>query len=325
MTAKEFFKSTAFKCIAVLLSIVLICGILLTLCNALFFVTDEERTARAVAKVFPGEEVTYTQDEVAAKYADTASYSVSQAFTMTGSRKGQYLLNVTGKGGYSSGTVTCWILIEAVSGDTTNPGSFTGIEKVVVTANTNQSFINYIGEDDIQAVIDKQENNGFTNYDTSGIKTGATFSLGAIANAMNGAKTYTESVYCGLVQPFDGYLYTDLINRNATTVEVSGTDVTYHVTTGSNIEPSGFVIDITVGADGKISSYTIITNGSTGQSYSDLMADIVTLVTGKSQEELESLLTSNDIATGATHSNELCVHAALFAVANYTTALADYS
>ena len=33
MTAKQFFKSQAFKCIAVLLSILLVCGILLTVCT----------------------------------------------------------------------------------------------------------------------------------------------------------------------------------------------------------------------------------------------------------------------------------------------------
>lgn len=125
MTAKEFFKSTAFKCIAVLLSIVLICGILLTFCNALFFVSDEERAARAVAKVFPGEEVTFETDDVNAKYSQASGYTVNGAYTMTGEHQGEYLVEVVGKGGYKSGTVTCWILASAVAGDVANPGSFT--------------------------------------------------------------------------------------------------------------------------------------------------------------------------------------------------------
>ena len=36
MSAKSFFKSTAFKCIVVLLSIVLLCSVFLTICNAPF-------------------------------------------------------------------------------------------------------------------------------------------------------------------------------------------------------------------------------------------------------------------------------------------------
>ena len=320
MTAKEFFKSTAFKCIAVLLSIVLICGILLTFCNALFFVTTDERTARAVAKVFPGEEVTYEEDEVVAKYASTASYSVDQAFTMTGTREGQYLLNITGKGGYSNGTVTCWVLVSADA----EAQVFEGVENVVVTANTNQSFITKIGDEDIQAVIDKQDDEDFSVYNTTGITTGATFSLGAISNTMNGAKSYVEAVYLGLVQPFDGYLYLDYLNRTATTVEVSGTDVTYHVVTNTNGMAGSFTIDITVNAQGAISDYTIVTNGSTG-GYQSSMADVKSLFEGKTITDLEALINSDSIHTGATLSNTLCLYSALFAAANYTQALADYS
>ena len=144
MTAREFFKSTAFKCIAVLLAIVLICGIVLTFCNALLEVPDEERTARAVAKVFPGETVTYEENDVKEKYADTDNYTVEQAFTMTGTHEGQYLLNIVGKGGYKSGTVTCWILVDAVSGTPAAPGLFTGISKVVITGNEKQSFMSKV-------------------------------------------------------------------------------------------------------------------------------------------------------------------------------------
>ena len=59
MNAKEFFKGTAFKCIVVLLSIVLICGVLLTFANALFAVSDQERLDRAIADIY-GEQVEYT-------------------------------------------------------------------------------------------------------------------------------------------------------------------------------------------------------------------------------------------------------------------------
>ena len=53
----KFVKSTWFKCITVLLVISVISGGLLAALNDLLFVASEERTARAVAKIY-GEEIT---------------------------------------------------------------------------------------------------------------------------------------------------------------------------------------------------------------------------------------------------------------------------
>ena len=58
MSAKSFFQSTAFKCIVVLLSIVLLCSVFLTICNALFYVSDDERLNRALSELYDGESVT---------------------------------------------------------------------------------------------------------------------------------------------------------------------------------------------------------------------------------------------------------------------------
>ncbi len=331
MTAKEFFKSTAFKCICVLLCIVLICGILLTICNALFFVSDDERTARAVAKVFPGEEVSYIQDDVNERYSDTTGYTINQAFTMTGAHEGQYLIEVVGKGGYKSGTVTCWILADAVSGTVANPGSFTGIDKVVITDNNKQSFIGNIGSGDIQSVINKQDGDNFSSYNTDGIKTGATFTLGAITSAMNGAKSYIESVYCGLANPYEEWIAGTMIDRT-TTYTVSGDVVTYNIKTSANSPANPFSITITVGADKKISAFQITADGSTSSDYS---SKIYTGFVGKDAAFFASIIgengeiikndnyAANGINTGATRSNYLCLSAALFATANYDTAVAE--
>lgn len=124
------------------------------------------------------------------------------------------------------------------------------------------------------------ERDDFEGYSSSLI-TGATVqgTLAAVTNSLNGAKTYVDSVYCGLVQPFDGYEYLDYINRNSTTVEVSGTDVTYNIVTNSNGFAGSFEIQITVGADGAISAYTIVTNGSTN-GYGSNMAEIANDMVG---------------------------------------------
>lgn len=332
MTAKQFFKGTAFKCIAVLLSIMLICGVLLTLCNALLYVSPEERTARAIAKVFPGEEVTYTEvpeDEIDGDAADNVNYTVTQVFIMTGDREGQYLLNVTGKNGYQSGTVTCWVLV-STEDDGAGNKQFAGVDRLVITDNEKQSFISKIGDDDIQFVIDKQENEGFTDYDNTGLSTGATYSLGAVANALNGAKNYVSAVYCGYISPYAKYEYNDYI-ADSTTIEVDGTDVKYTVVTTSNGAARSFTIDITVDSTKTIKYFNIETNGSNGTDrndgipYEDKMSETAKNLTGQTQATLEAMLNDGSLETGATRSNTLCVQAALFATANYDLARSEYS
>ena len=46
MTVKEFFKSNAFKSLAVLICIVLVAGLLLAIFNDLLYISDEERRSR---------------------------------------------------------------------------------------------------------------------------------------------------------------------------------------------------------------------------------------------------------------------------------------
>ncbi|MCX4287376.1 MAG: hypothetical protein OSJ68_08870, partial [Clostridia bacterium] len=54
MTVKQFFKSTAFKCIITLLCVLLVSGIFLTVMNGLLEVTEQERFERALAKIYGG-------------------------------------------------------------------------------------------------------------------------------------------------------------------------------------------------------------------------------------------------------------------------------
>lgn len=317
MTAKEFFKGTAFKCIVVLLSIVLICGVLLTFANALFAVSDQERLDRAIADIY-GEQVEYTAAEVDEKYADTAAYTINSVYVLQGEHEGEYLVSSTGKGGYQNGTVTNWVVLEIRDGVSV-------VTKISLSSNEGQSYIYQITDSVLNEYISQSERDDFEGYSSSLI-TGATVqgTLAAVTNSLNGAKTYVDSVYCGLVQPFDGYEYLDYINRNSTTVEVSGTDVTYNIVTNSNGFAGSFEIQITVGADGAISAYTIVTNGSTN-GYGSNMAEIANNMVGETQDSLETFFNSDDLHTGATLSNTLCVQAGLFATANHDRALADYS
>lgn len=336
MTAKSFFKSVWFKCIAVLLSIVLVCGILLTICNALFYVSDDERLSRAISKLYGGEEVTYVSHEVDNGVSVTAA-TVESVYEITSANyAGDYLLSVTGEGGYSGGTVTCWVIVTVA--ETEGSLEVSGIRSATIASNSGQSYISRISASDIQTMIDGQSDESFTSYSTNGIKTGATFSMGAIANALNGARSYVNEKYCGVVSPFAGYEYNAYID-DATTVSVNGSTVTYNVVTAALSPAGAFYLTVVVGSDGKISSFTIAENGSTNDSYANKMLDVQTLV-GKGLSEIESLLSpmlsdggynssnekqDNTINTGATRSNFLCLYAGAFAVANYDKAIEDFA
>ena len=116
MSAKSFFKSTAFKCIVVLLSIVLLCSVFLTICNALFYVSDEERLNRALSELYDGESVTTELAPGADALGDGEEVGravILAARTVTSdNHAGDWLIQVKGLDGYQSGTVTCWVVIE---------------------------------------------------------------------------------------------------------------------------------------------------------------------------------------------------------------------
>lgn len=326
MSAKQFFKSTAFKCIAVLLSIVLVCGVLLTICNSLFYVSAEERLDRAISKIY-GEEVAYEVDSVDDGVALTSA-TVSEVYRIT-TYEGDYLLKVTGGDGFSGGTVTCWVRVNASADGAV-------VKKISIDSNVGQSYISKISGGALDSLVAKQESEDFSSFNTNGIKTGATFSMGAISNAANGAMAYVSAKYLGTVSKFDGYQYSGYIDE-ATTVSVSGTEVTYNIVTKSLSPAGAFSIAISVDAvDGsaKITSYKINTNGSTTATWEANMSEEAKNLNGKTLTEIEALLsphlvdgiyTDNAIQTGASRSNFLCYSAGAFATANYDKAYGQYA
>ena len=329
MTAKQFFKSTAFKCIAVLLSIVLVCGILLTICNSLFYVSAEERLDRAISKIY-GEEVTYEIDSVDGDVALTSA-TVSEVYKIT-TYEGDYLLKVTGGDGFSGGTVTCWVRVNASA-----EGAI--VKKISIDSNVGQSYISKISGGALDSLVAKQENEDFTSFNTEGIKTGATFSMGAISNAANGARAYVSAKYLGSVSKFDSYQYGGCIDE-ATTVSVSGTEVTYNIVTTSNGPAQAFEITVKVNVENAtpvITYYAITKNGSSPDSYADKMSPEAKNLEGKNLADIEALISpftasdgynpDGELKTGATaaRSNYLCYMAGAFATANYDKAYGQYA
>ncbi|MGN1077505.1 MAG: hypothetical protein ACI4ST_03235 [Candidatus Gallimonas sp.] len=335
MTAKKFFKSTAFKSVSVLLAIVLIAGALLAILNDVLYVTPAERRNRVFAKIYGGN---VTEREVLlGENDDPISYpsgTVSQAYFMS---DGSYAVQATGKGGFSGGSITVWVIFSC-AGDRENGNlALEGIEKVVYESNVNQSYINRFTSENynVFTLHDGELKEGlYFGDDIEVIKTGASapFTFAALTNAVNASLRYFREELAGEIEE-NPYEYADYINLNSSSWTTGENKVEYALTVKGNSPAREFIIDITV-EDGRITAYEIVTNGSTTDSYTDRMPESVkdgTLFLGKNKAEILALLTdggalseaSGIVTTGATRSTESCVRAAAFAAANFERILSE--
>lgn len=335
MTVKQFFKSTAFKCIAVLLSILLICGVFLTIMYGLLEVTPEEKFARAVQKIYGKSVKTQTVELDGTKtsfdYAD-----ISEAYKVEDD--GNYLVKVSGKEGYG-GAVVCWVVV-----DMSDDGSaIDGVMKVSIESAPGESFINKISQSALEQLAAKAEYGkevmgGYAHgsHDTGGdyIPTGASYSMRAISNCINGAMEFVAAYALGVTaEDFyadNGFEYLDMINKQQTSYTVEGDVVTYNIVTAGKSPAGAFTVTITVGAGGTVTGYTVVTDGSTAQNYKD---KVFTQYTGKDAAWFKAVIgddgltdtpdnyADNGIQTGATLSNYQCLYAGLFATANYQKAI----
>lgn len=332
-TVKGFFKSTSFKCIIVLLAIVLVSGILLTICNSLFYVSDQERLDRVISEIY-GEQVTTEEVELDELQTSYQRGTINSAYLVTDD--GNYLINSSGTGGYG-GSVTCWVVIEMTD------GAVSGIGKVVVDSAPGETFLNYIPDEAFDKFGEDYTDGGefsYSDWANAGVTGGASYTTTAIINSVNTALQFARSQLGGEAlpeNPLAGYEYTQYIDSEATFFEVDGTDVHYSVkTSGATYNP--FVIEITVGEGGVIKEFEINKNGSSvmpDKDYSeDMNKDILngSLFVGKDADDILAILDGkleyvngafdNTILVGATQSNFTCTYAALFAAANYEAVLA---
>ena len=343
-SVKEFFKSTAFKCIYVLLAIVLVCGVLLAFCNDLFEVTAEERLARAISKIY-GSNVTATdaiEDDMTLEFGNG---EVEEAYAIK--EDGNYLVKATGTGGFSGGTVTLWAVVE-ISDD----NKVDGVGKVVIDSNVGQSYINRVSDSHLEYFGDNFTEAGYdvSDWQASSGPT-VTLTATAIVNAVNTALEFVRTQLLGEVivpdepSPFEKFsYYSESYISDDTTVELAedGTSVIFHIVTLQYGPAGAFNIDITVNADGTIADFTITKNGSTS-GYGNMMnddilsgamfetktaAEILDMFkepTGENGEFVKNDLEDDALASGASestmenagYSNFICVYSALFAASNY--------
>ncbi len=290
-SVKEFFKSTSFKCIAVLLAIVLVCGILLTICNSLFKVTDQERFDRVISQIY-GKPVSTEEVELDELETKFDNGTINSAYKVKDD--GNYLVNASGTGGFG-GSVTCWVVVEITD------GAVNGIGNVVIESSQGETYLNKIPD----AAFDYYSKNyedgeafDVADIKNEGLTGGATLSMTAITNSVNTAVDFVKSQVLGEVidDPFEDFAYTKYIDKTNTAVALDGSSLVYHVTTTGYAPAGAFKIDITMGEDKKISAYEIKTNGSTGQSYIDKMPANVkdgSLFKGKSADAFSAELTAD--------------------------------
>ena len=199
MTVKEFFKSKSFKCIVALLSILLVCGIFLTIMYGFLEVSAEERFSRAIKKIY-GKEVTTEEIDLSALNTEFDYSSVVEGYLVTDD--GNYLLKMEGKEGFA-GTVTCWVVVKVGE----DGKSIDGIMKIVIDNAPSESYISKIKQSNLDELAAKAEygkelEGGFihgssTTHGDDYVKTGASCSMRAISNAVNGAMDFVASLQGG--------------------------------------------------------------------------------------------------------------------------------
>lgn len=326
MTVKSFFKGKAFKCIAVLLCVLLASGILLSVAYVGGLkVTDEERFARKINALYGGETVTATQENISDKTTSVNNATIQNVWYIT--EKKDYLVQAASRG--YGGDITCWVAI-SLNDDLQ---SVKGVRKVIKYAVADAAeLIGNIGDEIYEKFVTDYEDGKVFSYgdNTSDeyISTGASYSMGAICNCVNGSIQFIKAYVSGVEinDPLEGLQYTDVIDGTKTTWAAEDGVITYNIYTLATGAPNSFNFTIKVEKEGdtaKITQYTIVTNGST-HGFDASMAEQAKDLNGKTLAQVVALLNGevdDSLTTGATYSNQHCYKAAAFALANYDTCL----
>lgn len=183
----KIFKNVWFRCIFTLLIIAVISGGLLSVLNDVLYVSSEERTERAIAKIY-GEKVTV--DEIvldASADEDKITYdfgSINKIYKIGN----DVLFQSTGFNGYKNGTVTLWIKV-------TESNGIYSLNKIVLEDYTKQTLMSKFGADyydgfvltDVTAAYKNGEGlfSTSTENENHNPNTGATYTATAHCNAVN--------------------------------------------------------------------------------------------------------------------------------------------
>lgn len=170
----------AVKAIAVLVCICLVCGALLALCNDIFYISDDERFNRSMAKIYPELDINKTEKvQIVNEFKSNTSYGEIKSIVTD---KTVYIIEALGTGGYQDGTVTLYVIVDIATAT---------VKSWTVKENDKQSYID--------RVPSKAGTTWYVGKDVSNVleleMTGATVKLtsNAICNAINMAAFYCRS------------------------------------------------------------------------------------------------------------------------------------
>ncbi len=200
------FKNIWFRCITVLLAIIVVSGGALAILNDVLFVSAEERTARAVKALY-GENKEYsiildvdnTDNAINQKITYSEYGSINKIYSIEAqtSKSEDYdlLFQATGEKGYKNGSITLWVLVEVRNGDMR-------IEKIVLAGYTKQTLMSKVGKSFYNKfMVDVLSSDYFTSdVNGSGEKnviSGATYSAQAGCNAVNCVIKYVQENFGG--------------------------------------------------------------------------------------------------------------------------------
>lgn len=201
---RKFFSNVWVKCISVLLAIILVSGGLIAILSDLLYVSPEERTGRALKKIY-GEEKTYQtvldvdgtdEDKKTALNYDKGKIEKIFFIDKENDSDTEYdiLFRSTGNEGYKFGTVTLWIRVSVKDG-------VSKISKVILDSYTKQTLMGKLGSEYYGAFLVDITDEYFTaDKDADGIKntvSGATKSATAGVNAVNCVINYVNGSFGG--------------------------------------------------------------------------------------------------------------------------------
>lgn len=316
MKLKDFFKGITFRCIVVLLCIALVSGGLLSILNDVLAVGEEEKLQRVIDKLYDDPDVTATVYELSEEEAENSYGTINAVYEVS---DGNLIVNSTGAGGYKGGTVTVWTVVLI------DNGSFAGIQSVSIDSydkqtlmsQLNSKFISVYSANNDALVEGVYFSTAEDGESITSISTGATMSSNATNNAVNAAIKFAK-IYTG------EEAVSDLVNPDSVknvSFEVNGSAVTYTFTavSVSTGMPNNYEMKVVVD-EGKITTIEILSDGAT--SGYDAKAKSVADYIGMTASDLQALLSSSEIQTGATNSNKTIVNALIHATANYDYYLA---
>ena len=191
-----FFSSIWFRCISTLLIIIVISGGLLSVLSDVLYVSDEERTGRAIKKIY-GEIEDYNIVPTT-EFADDKG-QINTIYEVKVSENETYLLfNATGNEGYKGGTISLWISVKE------NEDATLSINKVLLDSFDKQTLMGkltstFYSNFALQDITDTYEKGEYFTTDSSKENSnpvsGATMSANAAINAVNCVINYLGENY----------------------------------------------------------------------------------------------------------------------------------